>query len=524
MMYRKLLLTLVAICGATMMFAQDVEAQSEPPRKQGVHPYKDIEPINDTLSNWSIFLHGGFNIFDGDFKSEKKHVVGGPSVGLGFEYNFNPTWGIGAEYTFREYNVSGKNNASTAATLLEGHMHQMDAFITFDIFNAWRSQNKKKLFALNLMLGGGVMWYKNGTQYPNQIGWRTDPATGNQYQYIMYQTKNQTPEKMNAYRSYGVFLGGAMFEFNVNRSLTVGARAVYNYFTKDEVDARPRGNNNDAIFDAEIMLRYKIDAVKHSHVRNMLGLEELTMRKMAQDAATNALADMGDREKDTVVIYHRDTIVVVNRIREYEEVALDDYYYVYFDNNEDRIYDQGLSTIQQCANRLMRDANLCIEIVGYCDNTGTDEYNKTLGYRRAANVADEFIGEYGLDSARVKVVGKGIIRGKRSTAAYGPNRRAEIRVMTKAEFEKKYNPTPTNQDIPEGKKVVVEPGISLAKLARKYYSNTNCWVYIFKANMDILPTPNSLRTGMELVIPNLSESQRMISHQQAEEIYEKIKL
>ena len=46
----------------------------------------------------------------------------------------------------------------------------------------------------------------------------------------------------------------------------------------------------------------------------------------------------------------------------------------------------------------------------------------------------------------------------------------------------------------------VKNGESLAAIAVRYYGNEN-WEKIHKANLNILPNPNRLKVGMELVIP-----------------------
>jgi len=61
-------------------------------------------------------------------------------------------------------------------------------------------------------------------------------------------------------------------------------------------------------------------------------------------------------------------------------------------------------------------------------------------------------------------------------------------------------------DVPSGENidtVVVAPTMTLSKLARKYYNNTNMWVKIFEANRDVLSSPDLLEEGMVLVIPKL---------------------
>ena len=91
------------------------------------------------------------------------------------------------------------------------------------------------------------------------------------------------------------------------------------------------------------------------------------------------------------------------------------------------------------AQQLQRDTTLCAFIIGYCDNTGSDEYNNALSQKRAENVADELIAEYGISPERVYGCGEGKIIGRRSKASYTPNRRAEILLLSEAGFNEKKN-------------------------------------------------------------------------------------
>ena len=486
----------------------------------GQHPWKETTPVSPKIANWSLYIHGGFNAFDGDFTSEKKHEVNAPVAGLGFEYNFNPTWGIGGEYVFRHYGVQGNGKGQTVdGALLSGHSHQVNAYITFDIFNVWRPMNRKKLFALNLMVGGGYLWYKNSTYYPNTYKTLSDGVTLRQPLTFRQNTANEEPQSMDKYKSDAVFFGGAQFEFNVCRAISLGIRAVYNYACHDEIDGRVRGNNNDGAFDVSAILRWKLEARKKTHVRNICSYNILDKMVAEQAEETHQV------QKDTVVFYHRDTIVSIVRV---SQELPEDYMYVYFENNSSVIDNQGLVTIQQAANRMSRDENLCAIVIGYCDNTGTTQYNKSLGIERANKVANELMEEYGYSEDRVLAVGRGIIRGKRSTGSYMPNRRAEIQFMDKARFEaEKVKFIEEQEEVTTlrgtGKEVIVEDNTTLSKLAREYYNNTHCWVYIYLANDDVLKNPNQLEEGMTIRIPELNAKQKGITRERAAELYREMK-
>jgi nucleoid-associated protein YgaU len=65
--------------------------------------------------------------------------------------------------------------------------------------------------------------------------------------------------------------------------------------------------------------------------------------------------------------------------------------------------------------------------------------------------------------------------------------------------------------------------MTLSAIARKYYGNTYCWVFIYEANKKTLKSPNYIPQGTRLVIPDLTDEQKHISKNKAEAIYEKLK-
>ena len=66
--------------------------------------------------------------------------------------------------------------------------------------------------------------------------------------------------------------------------------------------------------------------------------------------------------------------------------------------------------------------------------------------------------------------------------------------------------------------VKTQKGVTLSKLARKYYDNTYCWVYIYIANKDRLADPNNITPGMELIIPELTEEEMKKLHASADKL------
>ena len=69
----------------------------------------------------------------------------------------------------------------------------------------------------------------------------------------------------------------------------------------------------------------------------------------------------------------------------------------------------------------------------------------------------------------------------------------------------------------EADAVVVE-GQSLSKLARIFYKNTFCWVYLWIANRSIAPDPNLIMPKCVLKVPRLNACQLSITKQEAKDM------
>ena len=76
----------------------------------------------------------------------------------------------------------------------------------------------------------------------------------------------------------------------------------------------------------------------------------------------------------------------------------------------------------------------------------------------------------------------------------------------------------------ENETVVTEPTTTLSKLARQYYDNTYCWVFIYIANKDQIANPNKLTPGIELTIPELTEQEMDITKDESLVLYNNTRL
>ncbi len=103
-------------------------------------------------------------------------------------------------------------------------------------------------------------------------------------------------------------------------------------------------------------------------------------------------------------------------------------YTVHFEFDSAVVKDSESANLQAVATALAADATLKLLIEGHCDERGTEEYNRSLGERRALALR-ESLAKLNLDAARVKTISYGKdkpIDPGHDAAAWAKNRRGEF--------------------------------------------------------------------------------------------------
>mgnify|MGYP003307378934 FL=1 len=106
---------------------------------------------------------------------------------------------------------------------------------------------------------------------------------------------------------------------------------------------------------------------------------------------------------------------------------------VYFDFDRSELTEKAKELLAQVGELLIKEQRFTITIEGHTDARGTEDYNFTLGAKRAMKVK-EFLSAYGIEDARMESVsyGKEAPKVEGSTEeAYSQNRRANFRVNIK---------------------------------------------------------------------------------------------
>ena len=101
---------------------------------------------------------------------------------------------------------------------------------------------------------------------------------------------------------------------------------------------------------------------------------------------------------------------------------------IHFDFDKADIKPEDQATLDMKLQILQANPNLQIKIVGHCDERGSDEYNITLGQRRAV-AAKQYLVDRGIDESRITVESMGeempIAEGH-NEEAWAQNRRDEF--------------------------------------------------------------------------------------------------
>lgn len=106
---------------------------------------------------------------------------------------------------------------------------------------------------------------------------------------------------------------------------------------------------------------------------------------------------------------------------------------VYFDFDRFTIRDDMKSILEKDAIWLKENPGVNIQIQGYCDERGSDEYNIALGERRAQSIRGYLI-NYGINQSRLSTISYGEERPVdhgHTEEAWAKNRRGELVIIKK---------------------------------------------------------------------------------------------
>ena len=125
--------------------------------------------------------------------------------------------------------------------------------------------------------------------------------------------------------------------------------------------------------------------------------------------------------------------VIVEPIYNEEALKVTFYSERMFVANSNTITEESKNILRQFAANLHDNPDMDIQITGYTDNTGREDYNQTLSERRARSVYD-YLCEQGVEPIYMEYFGKGIrepVANNNTTEGRALNRRVEILIKAK---------------------------------------------------------------------------------------------
>ena len=404
-------------------------------------------------SRWSITLEGGLNRFDGDVKQDYGREViptGDTKITFGgaLEYTLTPVWSIGLDYYYLP--LSADTRPEGGVYSFETKMHNVSFFTSFNLLKAFFQKSNSKW----------GLWGGFGLGYSmHKVDYQTDNVDG-----VMINTKwgkfadaDYTNDKG---RSMFVPLH-LLLEYNFTKCLALGAKAQYRGYFVDDIDGRFRPNANDALELGTLQLRYKFNARNKDHTRNISlaqyrgdvektdldrlqdqingivipadpteRLDDLDRRVQKledilcpddPDTDGDGVPDCRDKEPDTPAGNQVDFWGRTIKTTAVEEI-FDEKAFIYFEFDKTDLDSEALKAVQITAEKLKADPTLIVEVRGFTDNMGTDEYNLGLSQRRADTVKEALINAHGIEADRIIANGKGKFNPNDKIAKYKPYR------------------------------------------------------------------------------------------------------
>jgi peptidoglycan-associated lipoprotein len=109
-----------------------------------------------------------------------------------------------------------------------------------------------------------------------------------------------------------------------------------------------------------------------------------------------------------------------------------DFKIVYFDFDKYNLVDSAKSALEHNAQILKSNPSVMVKIEGNCDERGTEEYNLSLGDKRAVS-AKNYLVSLGIEGSRLQTISYGKSRPAvqgHNEAAWAKNRRDEFRITS----------------------------------------------------------------------------------------------
>ncbi len=418
---------------------------SEKSESKVLHEFKDF-------SHWSIQVNGGFSQFDGDVNQRIDQLLSSSqllwTVGVDVEYSFNPAWGLIANFQYMPYH-GHTSSTKYGKYYFKGNMYAPSLMLSVNLLNLFGQYRSSAAWNWYLNAGVGMVFYDvtNTAEDDNSAA-------------------EATPTDVNNGKNISIPLG-TQVEYNINNYLAVGLSGYYRIHNKDNFEGQDytKGTMNDGEFYVTASLRVKLapNAKEGGHMRNLSMMDYHKLRtgesnlesrldslekrvKVLEDTvANNILPRLDELEKQHATTPDEDGDGVPDfRDRQANtpkgsfvnywgegipQEALDspccddvkqvfaalrvdpnvDYNMsVYFGFDQSALSAQARKNIAKAAQKLKDNPEMKVELRGYCDFPGSNDYNLKLSEKRVNMVKAELV-KAGIAEDRIVVEAQGAL-------------------------------------------------------------------------------------------------------------------
>ena len=442
----KKLFTACALCLVSVFAFATAESEvkaSETSESKVLHEFKDF-------SHWSIQVNGGFSQFDGDANQRYDQLLSSSqllwTVGIDVEYSFNPAWGLIANFQYMPYHAH-TSSTKYGKNYFRGNMYAPSLMLSMNLLNLFGQYRSNAAWNWYLNAGVGLVFYDVQSENEGVVG-------------------EESPKEIKDGKSIGIPLG-TQVEYNINDYLAVGLSGYYRIHNKDNFEGEDytKGTMNDGEFYVTASLRVKLapNVKEGGHMRNISmmdyrkkrtgesnlesRLDSLEKRvKVLEDTVANnilprldelekqhattpdedgdGVPDFRDRQADTpkgaFVNYWGEGIpqealepACCDDVKKvFSALGIDpkvDYdMSVYYGFDKADLTAKARKNIEKAAQKLKENPDMKVELRGYCDFPGSNNYNLKLSEKRVKAVKDALV-KAGIAEDRITVQPQGAL-------------------------------------------------------------------------------------------------------------------
>lgn len=430
-----------------------------------------------TFDRWSFTPEYGYCWLDGDINQQMVSVFPTSfrdvTFGAALEYALTPVWGLSLDYFYFPMKA---NNLTPSPLTVDTRLHSVDFNATLNL-TRWIFPETKTKFYLLGSIGVGLAQY-----YTNPI----DPTTNLAPVDVLLNPDGTQIFRAGSVPVTFSFEYNILKHFAIGTKVHYRAYTKDNFEGVSSLNWK--GVTNDYIASGTLYLRFKFGAPKRIHLRdtpwqdyepdrglveareaknqiadanrkisgldNRLSVAEQKVDTLGKrvtklenkfvsyettiqnfqvymsnegiDTDQDGVPDIRDKEPNTprnnAVDFWGRTIVVSKSKN--PGVYLEEIPSVYFDFDKTDLDNDALETISKVALKMQKDSTVFVEVRGYCDYVGKDNYNKRLSYKRAERVKKELIKVWKIDPRRILANGNGKLQSP--PIIYRPNRRCDF--------------------------------------------------------------------------------------------------